>query len=587
MSLDPIVSLSVAIAEAPGSVAFFLGSGVSRDAGIPTGWEILRATQQRLRQLETASGEDPHPGPLDDEGLDAWLEDTGRAALNYSELLELLAPDAATRREYLASFFEGRAPGPTHRALADLAAAGFVKVFVTTNFDRLLEQALRERGIEPVVIASDADLQQQVPREHADCTIVKAHGDYLQQTIRNTSLDLAELDPAMTRELGEVFDRYGLAVIGYSGADPAIAEIMGKRSSRYGVWWVARGELEEHLEARVRRLAGRVIRRDGAAAFLTDLRMRLRVFEDHPSGVTPAVTHDETLALLRAGDRVGLGEHLRHEQHAWRVALAAAAEFTQDKDPRDEAAVRGVWETLVPSLERRLASLLPVASYDYERFATEVRGLAEAIEATPRPSQYVAWGEISQVATAWVSYMLGAWLVSLRRFEPMNALLAARWTSAGDRPKRLVSLFGEAPSKVGEVMATPSSNGQRWLSPIWMYFRESLGRAAWAIERYPELTQNGQPGQLLAQFDLVVALDYQFSGETAIGHFAIFSRDVEPFARAIANDAALATAVARAVGADPEDFATQAAAALRGVHEFSGGFGSDKGRIIEILNTGR
>lgn len=41
MALDPIVALSVAIAEAPGSYAVFVGSGVSRDAGVPTGSEVL------------------------------------------------------------------------------------------------------------------------------------------------------------------------------------------------------------------------------------------------------------------------------------------------------------------------------------------------------------------------------------------------------------------------------------------------------------------------------------------------------------------------------------------------------------------
>jgi hypothetical protein len=37
VALDPIVSLAVAMAESPGLFAFLLGSGVSRDAGVPTG----------------------------------------------------------------------------------------------------------------------------------------------------------------------------------------------------------------------------------------------------------------------------------------------------------------------------------------------------------------------------------------------------------------------------------------------------------------------------------------------------------------------------------------------------------------------
>lgn len=392
--LDPIVSLSVAIAEAPGSTAFFLGSGVSRDAGIPTGWEVLRATQQRLRQIQLAQIDGPVPEPVDDQELDQWLDDAGYEALSYSDLLELVAPDAATRREYLSNFFEGKEPGPTHLALADLAARGLVKVFVTTNFDRLLEHALLARGIEPVVVASDADLQNQVPREHASCVVVKPHGDYLQQTIRNTVEEISQLDPGIDRELREIFDRYGLTVVGYSGADPAIMKTLQDRQSRYGIWWVAHRALEDSVSDVVRQIGGRVIVRDGAHDFLADLEMRLRVFEHHPSGATPAVVHDQTLALLRDGDVVGLGETLRREQHAWRSALTEAAERTHNLEPQADGAVRSVWEPLFPAMERRIASLLPVASYDEARFASEVRGLTEAVERTPSRSQYVGWNEV-------------------------------------------------------------------------------------------------------------------------------------------------------------------------------------------------
>ena len=145
-ALDPIVSLSVALAEAPGTCAFLLGSGVSRDAGVPTGWEIMRAGLHRLHQLETSSAEQ-----IDDETLDMWLRETSREDITYSELLKLIAPDAAVRREYLAGFFVDKTPRPTHEALADLAVEGMVRVFITTNFDRLLEHALQARGLDPVV----------------------------------------------------------------------------------------------------------------------------------------------------------------------------------------------------------------------------------------------------------------------------------------------------------------------------------------------------------------------------------------------------------------------------------------------------
>ncbi len=230
MPLDPIVSLSVALAEAPGTCALLIGSGVSRDAGVPTGQEVMRSGLHRLYQLETSSTE-----PLDDDALDAWLTEAGHVDLTYSSLLALIAPDPAVRRGYLADFFEGKQPGRAHEALADLAEQGFVRVFVTTNFDRLLEHALQARGIEPVVVASDADLDAVTPREHAGIVVVKPHGDYLRETIRNTPEELAELEPAMTNELVEIFSRYGVVVIGYSGGDEAIGAALKTRRSRFGV----------------------------------------------------------------------------------------------------------------------------------------------------------------------------------------------------------------------------------------------------------------------------------------------------------------------------------------------------------------
>ncbi len=80
--------------------------------------------------------------------------------------------------------FEGVEPAATHGRLANLAERGLIKVFITTYFNRLLEHALQSRGTEPVVVTCDADLQTAPSREHATCYVLRPHGDYLQQTIR-------------------------------------------------------------------------------------------------------------------------------------------------------------------------------------------------------------------------------------------------------------------------------------------------------------------------------------------------------------------------------------------------------------------
>lgn len=41
MSIDPILPLSISLAEGKGTYAVFIGSGIFIEAGIPTGGQIL------------------------------------------------------------------------------------------------------------------------------------------------------------------------------------------------------------------------------------------------------------------------------------------------------------------------------------------------------------------------------------------------------------------------------------------------------------------------------------------------------------------------------------------------------------------
>jgi hypothetical protein len=331
VTLDPIVSLSVAIAEAPGSHAFFLGSGISRDAGVPTGQQVFWQAAGELHRLEEETEDTP-----DEDALGEWLKRTGRDRLGYSDLLELIAPDPASRRDYLAKHFEGREPGKAHQRLAALAEQGAVKVFVTTNFDRLLEHALQARGIEPVLITSAADLASAPRREHASCYVLKPHGDYLQETIRNTPSELEQLESEIADELREIFERFGVVVLGYSGSDAAIAELMSTRRSRYGLYWVSRGEPSSGGTRIIEATGGRVIQRQDAGAFLADLQRRLEVFRAHPSGHTPVEVHDEVLALVRAEDWIGLAEVMRRERRELAEGMGVIAQAHRQERPDEE-----------------------------------------------------------------------------------------------------------------------------------------------------------------------------------------------------------------------------------------------------------
>ena len=51
--------------------------------------------------------------------------------------------------------------------------AGWVRVILTTNFDRLIQNALRERGVEPTIIDSVDALNGAEPLAHSTCYVVK------------------------------------------------------------------------------------------------------------------------------------------------------------------------------------------------------------------------------------------------------------------------------------------------------------------------------------------------------------------------------------------------------------------------------
>jgi phosphoglycolate phosphatase-like HAD superfamily hydrolase len=169
--------LAFSIAGNPGIHALLLGSGISRSASIPTGWDITMDLVRRIAAAEDV---------VDETDWAAWHRRTYGSEPGYSELLNRLTGTPAERRAILQEYIEPsgddveegrRVPTKAHHAIARLVRDGFVRVVVTTNFDRLLENALAAAGVEPVVVRSADDLAGAGPMQHARCFVLKLHGD--------------------------------------------------------------------------------------------------------------------------------------------------------------------------------------------------------------------------------------------------------------------------------------------------------------------------------------------------------------------------------------------------------------------------
>jgi hypothetical protein len=237
--IDPLLSVAHSVQSNKGVFGVLLGSGVSRSAGIPTGWEVTLDLARRLAKLE-----DDDPG----DDLEGWYTGKYGEAPDYSRLLDGLAKTPAERRRLLHAFFEPtddehedgvKEPTEAHRAIARLVARGYVKVIVTTNFDRLMERALRDEGVEPTVISTSDGAAGAAPIVHQRCVVLKLHGDYLDDRIKNTEAELANYDPVMETYLDRVLDEFGFIICGWSGEwDPALrAAFERSPSRRYTTYW--------------------------------------------------------------------------------------------------------------------------------------------------------------------------------------------------------------------------------------------------------------------------------------------------------------------------------------------------------------
>lgn len=383
---DHLTRLAFAIYGNPGVYALLLGSGLSRAAGIRTGWEI---TLDLVRRVALAQGEADQPDWA------AWHKTEFGSVPSYSDLIAQLGPTQDERRSILNGYIEptdedlqqGRKiPTKAHHAIADLVRTGVVRVIITTNFDRLLEQALSESGIEPTVVDSVHAAQGAEPLTHAKCYLVKLHGDYKDARILNTDEELSQYPPEFTNLLDRIFDDHGLVVCGWSGAwDVALCDaIMRNSSRRYSTYWAAHGVIEDSAQRIIAHRRGQIVSIADADSFFGKLRDQIR-----------------TLARTNRQDPDNI--HL---------LVSTAKRFAADHDRRID--LHDLLEAQVQGLVHTLSTSTPQVDATTAGF-----------------KRLVAFQESSTEPLSRVLGVLGRWEGSIEHDSVVNVLLAV-WARCGE-----------------------------------------------------------------------------------------------------------------------------------------------------------
>jgi NAD-dependent SIR2 family protein deacetylase len=307
--------------------ALLLGSGLSSAAGIPTGWQIIL---DLIRQLATA--QDVHL--TNDEETEAWYRETYNQEANYSDLLDALTSTSAERQALLLGYFEPtdeereegeKTPTDAHRAIARMVRNGNVRMILTTNFDRLLEQALQDEGVQPDVISSVDALNGAIPYVHSKAFVVKLHGDYRDTRLLNTETELSDYPGELNQFLDEVFDRFGLVVCGWSATwDIALRDaILRAPNRRFTTFWLSQGEPTQEAQMVIENRDAEVVTINSADEIFTALDEKLESLRDldqpHPMSTDVAVA---TVKRYLAEDRHRIRLHDLLMEEAERVLEA-------------------------------------------------------------------------------------------------------------------------------------------------------------------------------------------------------------------------------------------------------------------------
>jgi len=256
-----------AIAMRARNTAWLLGAGASAESHVPTAGQLV---DELLLELYARDNDLPvelvqaSPNWLDRVHA-AYDGRGGLPALNdtamYSAVFDKTLPEPDLRARFLEGKLDGRHPHFGHHVLAALAATGRAPLVVTTNFDKLIEDAASAMiafagGKRLTVLEPDnSGRAKHTLAIDQQPLLAKIHGDLGSVALMNTEAEIVEGDERLRAAVRSQLSRYGLVVAGYSGRDDAVMRMLEAvldHDTPYpaGLTWVRRPE--DELASRVR-----------------------------------------------------------------------------------------------------------------------------------------------------------------------------------------------------------------------------------------------------------------------------------------------------------------------------------------------
>ncbi|MBR4619540.1 MAG: SIR2 family protein [Salinivirgaceae bacterium] len=222
--------------------SLLLGSGASVSSGIRSGQQLINDWKEEIKK-ET--------GETDiDEYLTkcSWFD----SANEYASLFENRFDLQRQRRIFVENEVAEKSPSIGYAYLISLVNNGWFNTIFTTNFDDLINESFyRFSKRRPIVCAHDSSISA-VTITSDRPKVIKLHGDYLFDNIKATLRETETLELNMQMKMREFAKNGGLIVIGYSGQDRSIMDILTMlvNQTEYfknGIYWCLRKGDEDNI----------------------------------------------------------------------------------------------------------------------------------------------------------------------------------------------------------------------------------------------------------------------------------------------------------------------------------------------------
>lgn len=210
---------------------FILGSGASREGGIPTGVEMAKIWAEELKNKYEVKELQDLMKKLDIKSITPTSE-------NYFGIYDLrFYPDYQEGYAYFERELEKGVPSLGHHALAKILAGKTHNLAITTNFDSLIEDALFIYANEHPLLVGHESLAGFINLNVDRPIVAKIHRSLYFHPY-NRQKETHGLDQEWQETLKKSFMVYTPVVIGYAGGDQSLMEFLKDENVKMnGLYW--------------------------------------------------------------------------------------------------------------------------------------------------------------------------------------------------------------------------------------------------------------------------------------------------------------------------------------------------------------